>query len=337
MTTTRKRVWGTLCGIILLLICVIFIDSCITYDAEVKQKLLENVEKDKEIPLIKADPKRLKSYVENVIATPKPRNCYNLKSLNMVADYIKNEFVKMSVDVEEQIFVVNNKNYRNIIGKIGKGNTKKIIVGAHYDVCGNQNGADDNASAIAGLLEMALILKSKESQLKYEIEFVAYSLEEPPHFGTKNMGSYIHAQSLSKKNEKIELMICLEMIGYFSDKENSQRYPIPILNFIYPDKGNFIAGVGKFSSRDTLKKFKSVFSVMGEIPTVTLAVPFPGVDFSDHRNYWIFGYKAIMITDTAFFRNNNYHQKTDTIETLNFDKMAKVVNGLVQFILIEII
>ena len=277
-----------------------------------------------------ADKTQLKQHVLNIINTPEPRNYKNIESLNQVANYIENSFRTYCQNVSTQEFIVENNTYKNIICSFGPQDKERIIVGAHYDVCGNQPGADDNASAVAGLLELVRLLKLNSNDLKYRIDLVAYTLEEPPFFGTQSMGSAHHANYLKESNIKVKVMICLEMIGYFTDKPNSQRLPLKILKLFYPTTGNFIAVVSNFKSSGIGRKIKKIMKKNSDIKVCKLTAPSSvrGVDFSDHRNYWANGFKSVMITDTAFFRNRNYHKKTDTIDTLDFDKMAEVVKGV---------
>ncbi|HEX9599905.1 MAG TPA: M28 family peptidase, partial [Mariniflexile sp.] len=205
---------------------------------------------------------------------------------------------------------------------------ERVIIGAHYDVCGNQQGADDNASGVTGLLELARLL-SKE-KLNYRIDFVAYTLEEPPFFRTQQMGSYRHANYLQVNNISVKGMICLEMIGYYNDKKGSQNYPKQEMNLIYGDIADFIIVVQNEQSGEFGNQIGSLMKKQNFIKTNTfigdnLAI---GIDFSDHLNYWNFGYPAVMITNTAFYRNKNYHTKNDTIETLDLNKMSAVIEQL---------
>jgi hypothetical protein len=201
-------------------------------------------------------------------------------------------------------------------------------VGAHYDVCGDQPGADDNASAVAGLLETARLIALNKPKIDYQIDFVAYCLEEPPFFGTEAMGSFVHAKSLSENKVELLGMICFEMIGYFSEQPNSQQFPSAELAKIYPSTANFIIVVGIEPYDEFNQKVKTLMSENAEIDVQVIS--FPSKDglagLSDQRNYWHFGYQALMINDTSFIRNPNYHMPSDTIETLNFEKMAEVVN-----------
>jgi hypothetical protein len=287
------------------------------------------VNKNISYPDVKTDVKDLRATVQYLTEIQPPRNHKNMESMEKAADYIKSKLESYGITTEEQKFQVSGKTYKNIIGTVGADKKARIIVGAHYDVCEEQPGADDNASAIAGLIEVARFAKEHEAELAYRVDFVAYALEEPPYFGTRNMGSYVHANSLHEAKADVKGMICLEMIGFFTDKDNSQEYPLKFMKLFYPDKGNFIAVVGNFSS-SKLVKHMSTHMRATSIEVSTLKVPswVHGVDFSDHRNYWEFGYDAVMITDTAFYRNPNYHKETDTIDTLDFNKMKDVVKGV---------
>jgi len=193
-----------------------------------------------------------------------------------------------------------------------------------------QPGADDNASGITGLLEIARMLKGKE--LNCRVDLVAYTLEEPPYFRTEMMGSYMHAKELHESQTKVKGMVSLEMIGYFDDNRRTQDYPLGIMKLFYGTRGNYIATVQKFGNGSFANHFRKRFRKNCEVKSKKLKSPawVPGVDFSDHLNYWKFGYSALLITDTAFYRNKNYHETTDTIDTLNIEKMCKVIDGVYQ-------
>lgn len=256
------------------------------------------------------------------------RNFENFESLEKVVHYMESEFQKWGYQCIKQNWSVNGNQYTNLIASYNEHKTKRLIIGAHYDVCGNQDGADDNASAVAGLLETARLISEKSPDLDYRIDFVAYCLEEPPFFGTEEMGSYIHAKSLFDNNVDIIGMICYEMIGYFSDEPNSQKYPSPTLAKIYPSIANFIMviGIEKYSTFNN--RVHQYMKENGGIDVQVINFP-EGNDLaglSDQRNYWKFGYNALMINDTSFIRNPNYHKKSDTIDTLDFKKMSAVIN-----------
>lgn len=272
---------------------------------------------------------RLQQSVNYLCSTKKPRNFKNYKILDEVAKYIQTSLDTFGISSEEQIFEYDSTEYRNIICRYGNDSLPKIVIGAHYDVCGDQPGADDNASGVAGLLELAGILSEQKPELKYCIEMVFYTLEEPPFFRTEYMGSYIHAKSLADKKAKVKFMASMEMIGYFSDERGSQKYPVRLLKLFYPSKGNYIAVVGKPGMKKPVKKFKRSIKKSGMKAKKLIApAKLAGVDFSDHLNYWLFDFKAFMITDTAFMRNFNYHEKEDTPEKLDYVRMGKVVDGI---------
>jgi len=163
---------------------------------------------------------------------------------------------------------------------------------------------------------------------------VAYALEEPPYFGTVAMGSYVHAASLKQAGVKLHGMICLEMLGYFTEEVKSQEYPLSLMKLFYPTTGNFIGVVSNFKSSSLTGEIASRLKHSG-VKVRTLKAPsfMAGVNFSDHRNYWTFGFPAVMITDTAFYRNPNYHRKSDTPMTLSYDKIRDVIGGLCLFLL----
>ena len=281
-----------------------------------------------------ADAYRLKDYLDNIIAPQAFRNYLNTQELDRVAAYIKQRVEQFAIPCEYQPYQVENKTYRNVICHLQTGNAQKVIIGAHYDVYGNFKGADDNASGVAGVIETARILAINKTRLKHNVDFVFYTLEEPPYFRTENMGSYVHAKSILNQKDQIQAVYILEMIGYFNHKQ-VQDYPSGLALF-YPKHGNFIGAVSNFSSRDLGENYCDSMKLIQQLDCQRLIAPsfVQGVDFSDHLNYWNFEIPAMMITDTAFFRNKHYHTKEDTVEKLNLNKMAEVINGLV-YVLLE--
>ncbi len=275
-----------------------------------------------------SDTTLIKKHLTNITKTEGFRNHQDLETLNKVAVYIFDEFQLYADSTYYQEYEVNGNIYKNVICVFGTGNRETVVVGAHYDVCGNQEGADDNASGVVGLLELARLLKNQS--LNYQIELVAYSLEEPPYFRSQNMGSYIHANSLIENNRNVLGMLCLEMIGYFDDSKGSQDYPIGLLSLFYGKRGDYIALVNKMGKGKFSRKFSNRFKKLKRIRTKKITAPkfIQGIDFSDHLNYWKFGISAVMITDTAFYRNKNYHKISDTMEKLDLDKMSKVIDGV---------
>ena len=276
---------------------------------------------------------RLSNHLKKITETSDFRHFMNPQILDQVAACIKAELEISADSVYYQEFTVNGTVYRNVIASYGVKNASTIVVGAHYDVCGLQDGADDNGSGTVGLLELGRQLKGKE--LKYRIDLVAFTLEEPPFFRTENMGSYHHAEMLHQENRAIHGMISLEMIGFFKDEKKTQDYPIGLLKLVYGNRGDYITLVNKFGKGKFAKGFTKKFKKEATIRTKRFNGPkaLPGVDFSDHLNYWKFGYSALMVTDTAFYRNKNYHQQTDTIETIDFKRMADVVDTVLMTLL----
>jgi Zn-dependent M28 family amino/carboxypeptidase len=258
------------------------------------------------------------------------RSYQDISKLEHAAHYISGQFTLFGYQVSQQPFPFRGNTYHNIVAEIpGTASPAKVLViGAHYDTVSRTPGADDNASGVAGLLAMARTLAG--APLAHTVRFAAFGLEEPPAFRTENMGSYHYARSLREKDEPVEGMLCLEMIGYFSDRNGSQRYPLPFFSMKFPSVGNYISFVGNYRSRAFTERFAKSFQKAVDLPVVTLNAPaiVIGIDFSDHWSFGKFGYHAFMVTDTAFYRNPHYHDPTDLPETLSYDNMAKVVQGL---------
>lgn len=278
------------------------------------------------------DPAKLNLHVKMLSETFFPRNEEHPENLDKVAAYIKQEFEKAKATTLEQPFKVAGKSYKNIIGYFGPDTKERIVIGAHYDSAEALPAADDNASGVAGLIELAYLLGKTDLPLK--VELVAYTLEEPPYFATNCMGSAIHANSLKQQTIDVRLMVSIEMIGYFSDNPNSQDFPISLLNLFYPNKGNFISIVGNLGNGLTARRVKKIMQKATTLPVISINAPrsVPGIDFSDHLNYWNVGYNALMISDTAFYRNKNYHTASDTPEKLDYKRMAMVVEDLYQVV-----
>ena len=272
----------------------------------------------------------LRTHVLKLTGSELPRSYKHMGSLNAAAAYIEAELMKAGLTTKMQEYEASGQTFKNIICRIETGSPKTVLLGAHYDVFGPGPGADDNASGIAGLIELARILHANKDNLKNSVEIIAFTNEEQPFARTKDMGSYVHAQSILDRKQAIEYVVVLEMIGFYSEKAQSQTYPIASMRQIYPSTGNFVAVVGNNNSAATAASIKQAIQTNAAVDCQSLIAPpsLQGMDFSDHLNYWALGVKAVMITDTAFYRNKNYHQLTDTPATLNYNKMAEVVKGL---------
>ncbi|WP_372367662.1 M28 family peptidase [Candidatus Uabimicrobium sp. HlEnr_7] len=271
------------------------------------------------------DSEKLQKHVVMLSETFHPRNEVAIENLNKCADYIHDHFTKAGAsEVGFQEYKSGRRVYKNVTAIFGKKSNNRIVIGAHYDSCGMTPGADDNASGVAGLIELAYLLQ--KYPLERTVELVGYTLEEPPNFRTKWMGSYVHAKASHDAGIKIDLMISLEMIGYFTD-EKKQSYPFPLLKLFYPNQGNFVAIVSHLADISVTRKLKVGMNGATDMPVYSINAPaaLQGIDFSDHHNYWKFNTPALMVTDTAFMRNFEYHKPGDTADRLNYDKMGQVV------------
>lgn len=274
-------------------------------------------------------PTALEGHVRYLSGHEPARQWSNPGALDSVALYISTHFKASGARVEMQEFTVGEQVYRNVRALYGPRNGARILIGAHYDVAGEHAGADDNASGIAALIEIGRRLTQHE--LSVPIELVAYTLEEPPFFRTESMGSAIHARALKAEGIELRGLINLEMVGYFTDAPDSQDYPIESMRRAYPTVGNFITVVGRNEDAAFATEVQAAMNAANDLNTVILLAPpnLTGVDFSDHLNYWAEDFTAVMITDTAFYRNPNYHEATDTAETLDYERMDQVVEAVV--------
>ena len=298
-----------------------------------------------------ADQSRLQAHVRQISETFFPRSCLDPTNLACCMDYIGAQFAAAGAQVSTQRYGENMQGlcqpfhpgtkglipqystnvppFGNVIARFGPATGACVVVGAHYDSCCRFPAADDNASGIAGLLEIARLL-GHASPPATPILLVAYGTEEPPFFGTCGMGSYQHAKLLRRMGVEVKAMLALEMIGCFCDDPWSQTYPVPLLCAIYPTRGNFISIIGNVAQRKLIRTIKRGMKNATDLPVWSGSLPrnMPGVDFSDHRSYWAFDYSAVMITDTAFCRNHFYHKAGDTWDKLDYVRMAKVVDGV---------
>ena len=278
------------------------------------------------------DVHQLYTHVEHLSVTIGSRSVFEYDKIEATKRYIVSCLKTFGYIPTLQNYDYEGKTFSNIIVSIPgvKYPDETVIIGAHYDTVYGTPGADDNASAVAVLLEVCRALKSISPGRTLKLIF--FFLEEPPVFRTEHMGSYVYAKEAKARNENIKAMICLEMVGYYSDKKDGQTFPLPLMSMMFSTTPNFIAVVGNLKSRNLVDKVKNSLLKVSPIPVETLtSVSFvPGVDLSDHRSFWEMGYPAVMITDTAFYRNPNYHTENDTIDTLDFNTMADLLKGLLQ-------
>jgi hypothetical protein len=261
-------------------------------------------------------------------------------NLRRAADFIYSFFESIQVPVRLEPYPYRELSVSNVVAELSFGGTpsRHYLIGAHYDSVTGTVGADDNASAVAVLLETARALQAAAGgrSLDLKVTFVAFALEEPPVYGTRFMGSRVYAAKAKREKLSLDGMICLEMVGYTCREPGCQHYPFPLTFFGYPKEGNFIGIVGNFSSRSFSRKLVKSFNQNPGLPVVSLSVPLdgwilPAVRLSDHASFWDKSFPAVMVTDSAFFRNPHYHLPSDTMDKLDLDFMAELVKSLVGF------
>ena len=248
--------------------------------------------------------------------------------MERAASYIRSALEGSGAAVRDQPFPAAGAIARNVIADIGPATRERVVIGAHYDAAGGFPGADDNASGVAGLIEVARLLVGRA--LARRIELVAFAFEEAPFFGTGEMGSVVHVRSLRAAGALVVAMLSLEMIGYYTDAPGSQRFPLAALKAIYPTTGNFLVVAGRFREAALVRRIQRAMRRASDLPVHVICAPrsLPGIDLSDNASYWDAGERAVMITDSAFYRNPHYHLPTDLPATLDPVRMAKAVAGI---------
>lgn len=272
---------------------------------------------------------RLRKHVAILAGDIGERHFERPDALARAEQYVVQQLSTAGYSVNAQTYRADGRPYRNYEVTIPGGSRRDeiVIVGGHYDSVRGAPGADDNASAIAALIELARTLRNDRPART--IRLVAFANEEPPHFQTAAMGSRVYAREAARLNENLVAVFSLETIGYYSDKPGSQRYPWPF-NLFYPDHGDFIAFVGDLASQRLVRRSVGAFRLANDFPAhgVAAAAFIPGVNWSDHASFWLYGFHALMITDTAPFRYDDYHTIGDTPEKLDYSRMARVVEGI---------
>ncbi len=275
----------------------------------------------------------LKRHVAELAGRIGERNVWRPEAMAAADVYIRKTLEEAGYVVNVQSFTSRGLTVSNLEAVLpGHGVVDEIIVvGAHYDSVADSPGADDNASGVAAMLELARMLAG--TTLSRTVRFVAFANEEAPFFYSDEMGSNLYAARAQAKGERIEAMLALETLGYYTDQPGSQRYPAPF-SYFYPDTGNFIGFVGNFSSRGLVRQAIGAFRASTPFPSEGVAAPgnIEGVHWSDHWSFWEAGYPAIMVTDTAPFRYPHYHDATDTPEQLDYSGLARVTGGLAEVV-----
>ncbi len=256
------------------------------------------------------------------------RNMQHYAELAAAANFIARSFSDAGLKPRRAGYDVGGRLCENIEVEIHGRSRELVIIGAHYDSVLGSPGANDNGSGVAAVLALARRFAQKPGLRT--LRFATFPNEEPGHFQTEAMGSWVYAKGCRDRGEKISAMVSLETIGYFSNVPGTQAYPVPGLGVVYPTTGNFIAFVGNFSSRALVRRTLGTFRAHASLPSEGAALPasVPGVGWSDHWAFWQHGYPGIMITDTAPFRYPFYHAWSDTPDKLDYDSMARLVSAL---------
>lgn len=272
---------------------------------------------------------RLERHVWTLAGEIGERNVFRPRALDAARDYIAGEWRAQGLEPQLQSYLthgVESSNLEVVLEGASDG-SQSIVVGAHYDSVLGSPGADDNASAVAALLELSRVLAA--APRARSLRLVAFVNEEPPFFFWGQMGSQVYAREARRRGEDIRVMLSLEMLGYYRDEPGTQHYP-PFLRWFYPNRGNFIGFVSNLRSRRVLTRVHEAFRNHCDFPSERAAVPswVPGVGWSDQLSFWRQGYPALMVTDTAFYRYPYYHTAEDTPEKVDYRRLAQVTTGL---------
>lgn len=254
------------------------------------------------------------------------------RNLDRARIFLKKRLKKQGYTVHEQSFTVHSDTTSNLYVQLPGQLNERVIIGAHYDTHRNTPGADDNASGVAVLLELARRLQGKS--FERPISLVFFTNEEKPYHRPPHRGSFRYAHRLKSQAVPVRVMVSLEMLGYYTHKPNSQHYLSVPLSYMLPKTGHFLAFVGKFEQRPLLRDGIRYFRKKRAFPSYGMALPgqIPQLRRSDHGPFWALGYPAFMLTDTANFRNPNYHRQTDTPDTLDYEAMARITDGIEEMV-----
>lgn len=273
---------------------------------------------------------RLRAHVATLAGEIGERNAQDFAALERARAYIAKQFALAGYDPSALAYAHDGQTFANVEVVLVGEEDRAIVVGAHYDSAIGSPGANDNASGVAVVIELARVLR--DSRFKRAIRFVAFANEEPPYFNTgEGMGSVEYVRAFVDPRSAIAAMLSIETVGYYSDEPGSQHYPSLVAS-LYPDRGNFIGFIGNVSSKGLVEDAVRTFRTAATLPSEGAVLPesISGVGWSDHRSFWAAGVPALMVTDTAPFRYPHYHRDTDTPERLDYERMARLVTGLVQ-------
>lgn len=274
-------------------------------------------------------PERLRQHVMVLAQEIGERNIYRPQALIAAQDYIAGQWQAQGYTVTFHRYETQGVVSANLeITRRGRINPDEyLLIGAHYDSVQGSPGANDNGSGVAAMLEISRLFAQAEPVRS--VRFVAFVNEEPPFFFWNSMGSLVYAKAAYARHDNIRFMVSLETMGYFRDEPGGQNYPVFFRHF-YPDKGDFIAFVSNFRSRRLMHRAATAFRSHSHFPlehTATFSW-IPGIGWSDHLSFWRQGYRAMMVTDTAFYRYPYYHTALDTPEKIDYPRLAQVSEGL---------
>jgi aminopeptidase YwaD len=247
--------------------------------------------------------------------------------LQQAEAYLYRQLSEAGLTVTAHDFEALGRTYRNVIATAppisAHDELPPLILGAHFDTVEGSPGADDNASALAVILHVARQVRGMT--LIRPIRIIAFNLEEE-----NLLGSSAYTSLLRENGETIHGAIILECVGYASHQQGSQQTP-PGLPISIPTIGDFLGVIGNERSRALTVSV--THSMKPHLPIIPLIVPgngeqLPDTRRSDHTSFWEQGFPAVMLTDTANFRNPHYHRPTDTLDTLNLDFIASVADGV---------
>jgi len=271
----------------------------------------------------------LRQHVYRLAAEIGERNLQHPEALHATKDYISRTWQQQGYTVESQAYQERHIECANLeVTRHGETHAEQIIlIGAHYDTVYGSPGANDNGSGVAVLLELSRLFHQQATPMS--VRFVAFVNEEPPFFYSGRQGSNIYAKAIRQRGDDIRLMLALETMGYYASEPHSQDYP-PLFRYFYPHTADFISLVTNFGSRQVMLKLARAFRQVSDFPLQHVATFsfIPGVAWSDHLSFWRQNYKALMVTDTAFYRYPYYHSSNDTPEKLDYPSLARVCQGL---------
>lgn len=277
---------------------------------------------------------QLRLHVDRLAGLIGVRTLKKPKTIEATIGYIESVWNEIGYEIRRETYDALGDVATNLI--VENPGTKRpdeiVLLGAHYDTVYTTPGADDNASAVAVMLEVSRLLAGHSG--KRSVRYVAFACEEPPYFNVDSMGSQHHARQSNLRNDKIVGMLCLEMVGYYSLVKGSQAIPPGIpkwMHRFFPQRGNFLAAVGNMPSWKLCWSFRRGFKRgTRRLPLFSICLPekIHEIRLSDNSSFWDQGYPALMLTDTSFLRNPNYHQATDTPDTLDYPRMTEVTLGV---------